>query len=186
MVAAARRLFRQRGYVATAFSDVLEASEAPRGSVYFHFPGGKEELGVEVALLHLAELIAEVNRAALRARTPAELIEAFVDASRRGLVASDYREGCAVAPIIIETTPDSAQLTAVTSRGVRDIVATLAARLTEKGVPADAATPLAVATVAGTQGALIVARSLRDDSPFDAVRDALAAQATAALPSPAD
>lgn len=160
---------------------MLEASQTPRGSVYFHFPGGKEELGVEVALLHLAELVTDVNRAAARAQSPGEIIEAFLEASRRTLVASDFRESCAVAPIILEATPDSAQLTAVTSRGVRDVVAALAARLAEQGLPDDAATRLALATVAGTQGALIVARGLRDDAPFDAVRDTLTAQAAAAL-----
>ncbi|MDT7695716.1 MAG: TetR/AcrR family transcriptional regulator, lmrAB and yxaGH operons repressor, partial [Pseudonocardiales bacterium] len=50
MITAARRLFRERGYLGTAFSDVLAESGAPRGSVYFHFPGGKEELGTEVAI----------------------------------------------------------------------------------------------------------------------------------------
>jgi AcrR family transcriptional regulator len=44
MVQAAKQLMRERGYNATAFSDVLKLSGAPRGSVYFHFPGGKAEL----------------------------------------------------------------------------------------------------------------------------------------------
>ena len=47
MVQAARQLIRERGYHATAFSDVLELSGAPRGSVYFHFPGGKTQLAIE-------------------------------------------------------------------------------------------------------------------------------------------
>jgi hypothetical protein len=43
MIAAARRLFREHGYLGTALSDVVTESAAPRGSIYFHF-GGKEEL----------------------------------------------------------------------------------------------------------------------------------------------
>jgi len=50
MIAAARRLFRAHGYFGTALSDVVAESAAPRGSLYFHFPGGKEELATEVAL----------------------------------------------------------------------------------------------------------------------------------------
>jgi TetR/AcrR family transcriptional regulator, lmrAB and yxaGH operons repressor len=45
---AARRLFREHGYLGTALSDVVTESAAPRGSIYFHFPGGKEELATEV------------------------------------------------------------------------------------------------------------------------------------------
>src|SRR5205807_3979674 len=43
MVQAAFELFRKRGYHATAFSDVVRESGAPRGSIYFHFPGGRSE-----------------------------------------------------------------------------------------------------------------------------------------------
>ena len=47
MIHAAAELFRQRGYHATTFSDVVRDSGAPRGSTYFHFPGGKHELARE-------------------------------------------------------------------------------------------------------------------------------------------
>src|SRR6185437_10409523 len=39
-------LLRRQGYAATGLSEIVERSGAPRGSVYFHFPGGKEELAV--------------------------------------------------------------------------------------------------------------------------------------------
>lgn len=70
MVAAARRLFRERGYFGTALSDVIADSAAPRGSLYFHFPGGKEELATEVALVHFAEMTADINRAAGATKRP--------------------------------------------------------------------------------------------------------------------
>src|SRR5215470_296679 len=76
MIAAARRLFREHGYQGTALSDVVTESAAPRGSVYFHFPGGKEELATEVALVHTADAIAHINRAAGTTSTAAQLIEA--------------------------------------------------------------------------------------------------------------
>src|ERR1700716_3574504 len=47
MIHAAAELFRQRGYHATTFSDVVRDSGAPRGSTYFHIPGGKHELARE-------------------------------------------------------------------------------------------------------------------------------------------
>src|SRR6201986_274036 len=97
MVAAARRLFREHGYLGTALSDVVTESAAPRGSMYFHFPGGKEELATEVALLHSADSVAHVNPVAGTADTAAELIADFLRRPRDEIVASDYREGCAVA-----------------------------------------------------------------------------------------
>ncbi len=42
----AQRLFRKRGYHATGLNDILELARAPKGSMYHHFPGGKEAIGV--------------------------------------------------------------------------------------------------------------------------------------------
>ncbi|MGH3399121.1 MAG: TetR family transcriptional regulator [Streptosporangiaceae bacterium] len=53
MVQAARQLIRERGYNATAFSDVLELSGAPRGSVYFPFPGGKADSAAQLVELNV-------------------------------------------------------------------------------------------------------------------------------------
>jgi TetR/AcrR family transcriptional repressor of lmrAB and yxaGH operons len=180
MIAAARRLFREHGYFGTALSEVVTESAAPRGSLYFHFPGGKEELATEVALVHTADTIAHINRVAGTTSTGADLIAAFINRSRDELVASGYREGCAVAPIIIESTPASVPLSDTTRRGFQDVIATLATRLAEKGIPDDRAGRLALNAVTAMEGALILSRALRTPEPFDAAIAELAASAEAA------
>jgi AcrR family transcriptional regulator len=167
MVVAARRLFREHGYLGTALSDVVTESAAPRGSIYFHFPGGKEELATEVTLLHTSDRIADINRAAAAAATAAQLIEIFMGRERDDLVASNYREGCAVAPIVIESTPASDQLSDATRRAFQDLIATLAARFTEKGLPHENAVQLATNVWTSVEGALILTRVLRTPEPFD-------------------
>jgi TetR/AcrR family transcriptional regulator, lmrAB and yxaGH operons repressor len=167
MVVAARRLFREHGYLGTALSDVITESAAPRGSIYFHFPGGKEELATEVTLLHAADRISDINRAAAVATTAAQLIEIFMGRERDELVASDYREGCAVAPIVIESTPASDQLSDATRRAFQDLIATLAARFTEKGLAHERALQLATNVWTSVEGALILSRALRSPEPFD-------------------
>ena len=93
--------------------------------------------------MHTADSIAHINRVAGTAGTAADLIAAFIGRSRDEIVASDYREGCAIAPIVIDSTPASAQLTDTTRRGFQDVIATLASRIAEKGVPEDRAAKLA-------------------------------------------
>jgi TetR/AcrR family transcriptional regulator, lmrAB and yxaGH operons repressor len=179
MIAAARRLFREHGYLGTALSDVVTESAAPRGSIYFHFPGGKEELATEVTLLHASDRIADINRAAATTRTAAELIAAFVGRERDDLVSSNYREGCAVAPIVLESTPASDQLSDATRRAFQDLIATLAARLTEKGLGHDSAVRLATNVWSSVEGALILSRVLRSPEPFDMAITQLTAAAEA-------
>src|SRR3981081_3353527 len=45
---ASAELFRRRGYAGTGLKQISQASDAPFGSLYHHFPGGKEQLGDEV------------------------------------------------------------------------------------------------------------------------------------------
>jgi TetR/AcrR family transcriptional repressor of lmrAB and yxaGH operons len=179
MIASARRLFREHGYLGTALSDVVTDSAAPRGSMYFHFPGGKEELATEVTLLHAADAIAKINRAAAATRTAAQLIAAFIGRERDDLVTSNYREGCAMAPIVLESTPASDQLSDATRRGFQDLIATLAARLTEKGLPHDRAVQLATNVWTSVEGALILSRVLRSPEAFDTAIALLTAAAQA-------
>jgi AcrR family transcriptional regulator len=185
MVAAARQLFREHGYLGTALSDVVTESAGPRGSIYFHFPGGKEELATEVTLLHASDRIAHINRAAAASTSAAQLIEMFVGRERDDLVASNYREGCAVAPIVIEATPASDQLSDAARRAFQDVITTLAARLTEKGLPNDKAVQLATNVWTSLEGALILSRALRSPEPFNMAIALLAAAAEADADAPA-
>jgi len=177
MIAAARRLFREYGYLGTALSDVVTESAAPRGSIYFHFPGGKEELAGQVTLLHAGDHIAHINSAAAATSTAGQLIEVVIDRIRDELISSNYREGCAMAPLVIESMPASNQLSDTARRGFQDMIATLAARLTEKNVTASRATQLATHAWTSVEGALILGRVLRSPEPFDLAIAQLAATA---------
>ncbi|MGE0742595.1 MAG: TetR/AcrR family transcriptional regulator [Hyphomonadaceae bacterium] len=48
MIAAAIDLFSARGYEGVGVAELLAKANAPRGSLYFHFPGGKEQIGAEM------------------------------------------------------------------------------------------------------------------------------------------
>lgn len=46
LITAAIELFQARGYHGAGVNDVLAAADAPKGSLYHHFPGGKAELAI--------------------------------------------------------------------------------------------------------------------------------------------
>src|SRR4051794_14034814 len=105
MVAAALELFGRRGYHATAFSDVVEAGSVPRGSIYFHFPGGKEELARAVTEAATVEIVGLCDEAAAGAADPAEFVHALVGIVATRLVNTGYQRGCAVATMVLELAP---------------------------------------------------------------------------------
>ena len=103
LIAAATQLFSRQGYEATGVKHIAEQASAPMGSFYFHFPGGKEELGV-AALDHGAERFAI---ALDRALTSVDAIEDALPACARllaeDLPASQYADGCPVATAALES-----------------------------------------------------------------------------------
>jgi AcrR family transcriptional regulator len=169
MVGAALQLLGERGYHATALSDVLERSAAPRGSVYYHFPGGKAQLVAEVAEAHARDRVDEINRAAESATAPEDLVRAYAELARDNLVNSDYRRGCAIAPLVVEADEESEKLGDAVRRAFAMIVEGLAFQLIVLGLDNAIARELAHAVVAATEGALVTARALRSPEPFASV-----------------
>jgi len=111
MIQAAKVGFRANGMVATGFSEVIERSGAARGAIYHHFPGGKEELAIEVVRSTSGNVETAIHALFAASPSPACALAAAVE-----LVAAavDAREGfgCAVAPAVLEAAGSAAILEA--------------------------------------------------------------------------
>src|SRR6476661_969383 len=92
MVVSAALLIRERGAQATAISDVLKHSGAPRGSAYHYFPGGRMQL-LEEATTYAGTYIGDKIAAA---ETAVDLLDDLVEIYRRQLIRTDYRAGCPI------------------------------------------------------------------------------------------
>jgi TetR/AcrR family transcriptional regulator, lmrAB and yxaGH operons repressor len=169
MVTAGRQLIRERGYHATALSDVLELSGAPRGSVYFHFPGGKTQLAAEVAKEYARDQADMIARAAERSDSAADLISAYVNRARENLIRSNYTQGCTIAPLILEGTTESGLLANAVSAAFSLIMESLAFQFAFFGIDRADARELAEVVVSGVEGALVTARASRSPAPFDSM-----------------
>src|ERR1700747_1849373 len=101
-VRAAATLLRRHGYNGTALSDILAVAGSPRGSLYFHFPKGKEEIAV-AALTFAGD---SVPQAIANAAKTSKSAEEFLTRIARGMAAdlerSDFKEGCPIAPTALE------------------------------------------------------------------------------------
>ncbi|MGW4515514.1 LmrA/YxaF family transcription factor [Streptomyces sp. NPDC004393] len=107
------------------------------------------------------------------------MLKAFVAHFRDEIAASEYREGCAIAPIVMEVAGSTPRLAAAIRRGLQDLITTMSARLVDKGLQPESAHELAALAATGMEGALVVSRALQGPEPFEA----LAARLTAAAES---
>src|SRR3954447_17566160 len=98
MIVSTALLVRERGARATSLDAVLQHSGAPRGSLYHHFPGGREQL-LREATDYAGEYI---GRRLERGRDPLETLDELFDSYRENLLASDFRAGCPVVAVAVE------------------------------------------------------------------------------------
>ncbi len=174
MIQAAAELFRQRGYHATAFSDVIQASGAPRGSTYFHFPGGKQELAREAIALAGDEIEELVDLAAEQADGPGTLVRALGDIVAARLEASDYRSGCAIATMVLELAPQNEELSADFEAVFGRWRAALTRRFETWAIAPGRAIRLADLVMSAFEGGLVLSRAARSTEAFKATVQAVA------------
>jgi AcrR family transcriptional regulator len=178
MIGTAIELFRKDGVEATSFADVLEASGAPRGSVYHHFPEGKAQL-VEEATRTAGDFISVAHEYALR-EGPLSALRGLAAYWRGVLKQSAFQAGCPIVAVTVEgdLTP-----------GARDAAAEVFEHwerqfmegLKREGVPARRARALATMVVAATEGAVLLARARRSLAPYNRVAGELEEMVGAAV-----
>lgn len=179
MVRSAASLIRRRGVSATSFADVIAHSGAPRGSIYHHFPQGKEQLAEDAIHWTSERLLA--HQRACPATTAVGVLECFVDMWRQTVLASGGAAGCVVAGVAIDTIAGEPGLIEVVRATFRTWADLIAEQLEARGVPSDRAAPIALTALAGMEGALILCRAEGDVRPLEVV----AAELVRLLPSEA-
>jgi len=167
MVRSAASLIRTRGVSATSFSEVLEDSGAPRGSIYHHFPQGKEQL-TEEAIRWTSEGVLEHQRAC-KATTPAGVLDHFIKPWHEAVVTSRGAAGCPVAGVAVDTLPEARELMALVKGTFASWIDLLADQLEAAGLTRDRARGVALATLAAVEGALILCRAERNPRPLETV-----------------
>ena len=172
-LAAAAKLFREQGYHGTALHDILAASGSPRGSLYFHFPKGKEEIG-EAALTIAGEA---VRQASAHAAETSENAEVFVTRIARSMASdlekSGFREGCPIATTALETAAQSDALGAATRTAFQKWEGEISRGLQRFGVTPDKSGPVATTVLSQLEGALLLARTYRSLEPMHRAEQAL-------------
>ena len=162
----AAELFSSKGFAATGVAEVIERSGTPKGSFYFNFPGGKEELGVEALSSAGADLEAGINLLADNSSSPEAFLRALTAAMVARLEVSDYFQGCPIATVALETATTSGPLREASDRQFAAWQEAIARGLASGERPRARERRIAGEVLMLLEGALLMARVRRSAEPL--------------------
>lgn len=175
LLAASVKLFRQKGYAATGLAEILAESGAPKGSLYYYFPGGKAEIGAEAVQLAGKAVTRTLKDLAAEADGPGDLVRRYFDLLAGWMAASDYRDGCPITTTLLETVPEHKAIREAGAAAFADWAAVLEDTAASAGIAQLRAERLARFTISALEGALIQCRVSGDEAPLRLAAEELSA-----------
>ncbi len=173
IIAATANLLQAQGYHGTGLNEIVRTSSAPKGSLYFHFPGGKEELAEE-ALQSAGDAYSRLIESAMDSGGDvSDAVCTVIGWLAASLRASEFSSGCPVATVALDVASSSERLRVA----CRDIFvewrALIERRLAASGYDPARAAGLAMFVLASIEGALLFSRVERDTTPLETVGEQL-------------
>ena len=162
LVTTAASLFQRQGYHGTGLAQLLDESGSPKGSFYYHFPQGKEQLAA-VAVTHAAECVRRMAAAAIdESSTPASAMRLFARRLAAWVEDNDYRAGCPITSVLLDTTPDSELTSKACLAAFESWIELWRSCFEFGGMGKAAAQELALLWVSALEGAWVLSRAQRN------------------------
>ena len=181
IVMAGAGLFRRQGYTGTGMKQIVAEAQAPFGSVYHFFPGGKDQLGAEVVRwsggmygLLLPAIFDPAPDVVTAVRT-------FFRLAGDDLRASGWADACPIATVALEVSGKSEAMRAACADVFDDWIAAGTERFEGAGASSREARALAIGMIAALEGAFVLARAQRSTEALDAAGELVAARVAAAI-----
>ena len=167
----AATLFRRQGYAATGLNQILDGARVKAGSLYHHFPDGKQQLAAAVVESAGADIEQLLRRFLATGRPVADIVDRWIDLLVAGL-AGDHRDGCPIEPIATESVNASPLVRAASARAFAGWCAAVEERLRTDGWSGSDAETVALSVISLIEGALILSRIAGDAAALNAAKPA--------------
>jgi AcrR family transcriptional regulator len=164
---AAAELFRRQGYAGTGLNQIVTEAQAPFGSLYHHFPGGKQQL-VEEVIRDSGAFFQQLVTTVYDAEPTADAaVRAVFRGAAETMAATDFQDACPIATIALDVASTNDPL----RRATADVFERWTAALTDRLGDHDRA----LAVLAALEGAFVLCRAQRTTAPLLAAGEMAAA-----------
>lgn len=162
-------LLEKQGCHATGLNEIIRESSTPKGSLYYYFPDGKEQL-VSEAVLQAGRAVAERIRTYLAGETPpSQAIHDFILRIADNMEASGFAAGSPLSAVAMETATTSPRINAACQAAFDTMIAAFEDKLLASGLEAQHASDLAHFITATIEGGVMLSRTMHSTEPLRVV-----------------
>lgn len=164
-------LMQAQGYHATGLNQIIKESGAPKGSLYFHFPGGKEEIAA-TAILTSGQALTEMMRKTFQNYSNFfEALAVLLLYLKKELLDSNFSKGCPIATVTLEAAFASARIQQSSQKIYEEWLGMLVQQLLKLGLEPDDTEKRAIWLLSSLEGALILCKAQQSLTALDQVQE---------------
>lgn len=166
IIAAAAELFEEQGYHATGLAQILEKSQTPKGSLYYYFPDGKQQLAV-ATVNYTAETLATRIRAGLdQTEDLSEAISGLIHAIAGQIERSGYKSGGPLTALAMETATSDPEINQACREAFQQIRQPIEDKLRSSGIEEERVRSLGTLIISAIEGGTLLSRTHHSGSPL--------------------
>jgi TetR/AcrR family transcriptional regulator, lmrAB and yxaGH operons repressor len=171
LIAVTAKLIQQKGVNATGINEIIKAAGAPKGSLYHHFPGGKDQLVIE-AIHQAKEYLSHRFKKAMKGKSSVEKgLEAVLDDYADGLNITNFSAGCPMATVALEVAGNNEEIRKACNEVLDYWITSLTSYFEYKNIKAGKKE--ATDFMTRLEGALLIAQIQKSDKPLKTLKSQL-------------
>lgn len=166
IIQTAAYLFQLQGYHATGLNQIIKESKSPRGSVYYHFPNGKEELAIEAVKYTGRSVEEQIKESMAQILDPVEAIQHFISVISSQFDDPENVKGIPVGLLASETALISEPLRCTCVEVFKSWANVFAKKLIQHGFEAEEAEQLGMTINSMIEGGIMFSLAHKDKQPL--------------------
>lgn len=178
---ATAELYRRQGYSGTGLKQIATSANAPFGSLYHFFPGGKEELTERVIRSSGKVYFGLFEAIMVGAPDVMTGVSNCFAGAAAVLQQTDYADACPIETIALEVASTNERLRIATADVFESWITGIARYFVDAGMGSAVARSVAITVISGLEGAFVLSRAMRTTEAVDSAGVAAAALVRAAL-----
>ena len=164
-----RTLLEKQGYHGTGLNEIVRESGAPKGSLYYYFPDGKEQIVAEAVIGSGKETAERIQAGLMGSGSASKAVYDFVMLVAENVERSGFSAGSPLTAVAMETVKESERINLACREAYELLRSAFLAKLVESGFTQAKAKELSTFIIASVEGGIILSRTQYTADPLRTV-----------------